>query len=420
MATWRFVHAADLHLDSPFVGLRNYREKLAQELTEATFTALQRIVDLCLENAAEFLLLAGDLFDGPGRSLRAQLRLRRELERLSGAGIDTFIVHGNHDHLGGKSVTLAWPPGVHVFPAAQVEMAEVRRRGATLARIYGLSHAGPEEPDNLARKFPGAERGPLAIGLLHANLDRNGEHENYAPCSLSDLTSPGYDYWALGHIHRPGIRRESQPAVVYAGNPQGRHLKEAGPRGCYLVEVDGHLARPRFHPTGVIGWEEAIQDVSALENIDQVIEALEQTLEERRPGPSQQGLILRLSLQGRGPTHRELQLPGTVDEILEQLREVGQSREPWVWVERLDAATAPAWDLAALSRGADLVATLLEQLESARQSPETAPEFQKLLTPLYHHHLARRYLPPLESLDQSGLLEEVAADLLGLLLPEED
>jgi DNA repair exonuclease SbcCD nuclease subunit len=420
MTTWRFVHAADLHLDSPFVGLKNYQEKLAQELMEATFTAFQRIVDLCLENAAEFLLLAGDLFDGPGRSLRAQLRLRRELERLAGAGIETFIVHGNHDHLGGKSVTLTWPKGVHVFPAGQVEMAEVRRGGATLARIYGLSHAGPEEPDNLARKFPTPERGPLAIGLLHANLDHNAEHENYAPCSMADFTSADYDYWALGHIHRPGIRRESQPAVVYAGNPQGRHVKEAGPRGCYLVEVDGHQARPRFHPTGVIAWEEAVQDVSSLENIDQVLEVLERTMEERRPGPPQQGLILRFSLQGRGPTHRELQLPGTVNEILEQLREMGQSRDPWIWVERLTAATAPAWDLAALSQGTDLVATLLGQLAGARQSPEIAGEIQRLLNPLYHHHLARRYLPPAESLDLPEVLEKVAADLLSLLLPGED
>ncbi len=357
MATWRFVHAADLHLDSPFVGLRNYQEKLAQELFESTFAAFRRIVDLCLESEAEFLLLAGDLFDGPGRSLRAQLRLRRELSRLAAAGIETFIAHGNHDHLGGKGVTLSWPPGVHVFPAGQVEMAEVRREGATRARIYGLSHASPEEPDNLARKFPAAERGPFAIGLLHANLDRNAEHENYAPCAMADLTAPGFDYWALGHIHRPGIRREAQPAVVYAGNPQGRHLKEAGPRGCYLVEVDGHLARARFHPTGVIGWEEAGLDVSALENIDQVLAALEKTLEESRPAPPQTGLILRLSLRGRGPTHRELQLPGAVEEILEQLRDTGQSREPWVWVERLFAAIAPTWDLAALKArlaGADI------------------------------------------------------------------
>jgi len=420
MATWRFVHAADLHLDSPFVGLKTYREKLARDLMAATFTALQRIVDLCLEKEAEFLLLAGDLFDGPGRSLRAQLRLRRELERLAAAGIETFMVHGNHDHLGGKSVTLNWPAGVHIFPAQQVEMAEVHRGGATLSRIYGLSHEGPEEPDNLVRRFPAATRGPLAIGLLHANLDGSAEHENYAPCALADLTAPAYDYWALGHIHRAGIRREAQPAVVYAGNPQGRHVKEAGPRGCYLVEVDGHQVLPQFYPTAVIGWEEASVDISSLENMDQVLAALEKTLEEHRAGPCQEGLILRLSLGGRGPVHRELKFPGALEEILEQLREAGQSREPWVWVERLDAATAPAWDLAALSRGTDLVATLLGQIDAARQAPEIPPEIRQLLLPLYHHHLARGYLPPVAALDEPGLLEEVAADLLGLLLPEED
>jgi len=420
MATWRFVHAADLHLDSPFVGLKNYQEKLARDLMAATFTAFRRIVDLCLDREAEFLLLAGDLFDGPGRSLKAQLFLRRELARLAAAGIETFIVHGNHDHLGGKSVTLSWPDGVHVFPAGQVEMAEVRRQGATLARIYGLSHAGPAEPDNLARKFPAPEDGPLAIGLLHANLDRNSEHEDYAPCALADLTSLNYDYWALGHIHRPGIRREAQPAVVYAGNPQGRHVKEAGPRGCYLVEVDGRQTRPQFHPTGVIGWDEAGVDISALENLDQVLQTLEQTLEERRPGVPQQGLILRLALVGRGPVHREFQVPGTVEDILEQLREAGQSREPWVWVERLDAATAPAWDLAALSRGTDLVATLLGQLAQARESREIAPEIGKLLQPLYHQPLAHRYLSPVASIDKPDLLDEVTADLLNRLLPEED
>jgi DNA repair exonuclease SbcCD nuclease subunit len=420
MATWRFVHAADLHLDSPFVGLKNFQEKLARNLISATFTAFQRVVDLCLEQEAEFLLLAGDLFDGPGRSLRAQLRLGRELERLAGAGIETFIAHGNHDHLGGKGVTLNWPPGVHVFPAGPAEMVEVRRRGGTLARIYGLSHRGPEEPDNLARQFPPSPRGPFSVGLLHANLDRNPEHENYAPCSLADLAAPAYDYWALGHIHRPEIRREAQPGVVYAGNPQGRHAREAGPRGCYLVEVDGHLARPRFQPMAVIGWEEAAVDLASLETVDQVLATLEKILEEHRPAPPREGVILRLSLKGRSLVHRELQFPGVLEEILEQLRDWGQNREPWVWVERLEGTTASDWDLAALSRGSDLVATLLQQVAGAGKSAAISPEIQRLLLPLYHHHLARRYLPPLDSLDWPALLEEAAADLLGLLLPEED
>jgi DNA repair protein SbcD/Mre11 len=232
---WCFVHAADLHLDSPFVGLRDLQPDLARELLEATFASFQGIVDLCLGARAEFLLLAGDLFDQPQGSLKAQLHLRRELGRLADAGIETFLVHGNHDHLGSRGVTLEWPAGVTIFPARQVEVAEVRRQGETLARVFGLSHAGPAEAANLTAQFPQASRGPFAVGLLHANLDRNPEHGDYAPCTLADLARVSYDYWALGHIHQPGVRRASQPAVVYAGNPQGRHLKESGPRGCYLV-----------------------------------------------------------------------------------------------------------------------------------------------------------------------------------------
>jgi DNA repair exonuclease SbcCD nuclease subunit len=420
MTRWRFVHAADLHLDSPFVGLADYHPELAQDLVEATFASFRRLIDLCLETKAEFLLLAGDLFDGPKRSLKAQLRLRQELARLSGAGIETFIVHGNHDYLGSSGVTLEWPQGVTIFPAQGVEVAEVRRRGETLARIFGLSHAGPSEADNLTQRFPVAPAGPFSIGLLHANLDRNPEHENYAPCSLADLARVSYDYWALGHIHRPGVRRSSQPAVVYAGNPQGRHLKESGLRGCYVVEVDGHAVQPQFHPLEVIRWEGMEVDISGLERLDQLLGHLGNLLEEQRPAPPAHGAILRLSLKGRGPVHRELKLPGTLEEILEVLREQGRGQSPWVWPESLDAATGLDWDLPSLRQGSDLVATLLEQLLQARQSEEMPEELQELLAALYQHPLGRRYLPPLADLPWQALLDRVTEELLHRLLGVEE
>ncbi len=415
---WRFVHAADLHLDSPFAGLRDLQADLALDLVAATFAAFRGIVDLCLETRAEFLLLAGDLFDQPQGSLKAQLRLRQELSRLAGAGVETFIVQGNHDHLGGPGATLDWPGGVTIFPAGQVELAEVRRRGETLARVYGLSHAGPAESANLAARFPPAPRGPLAVGLLHANLDRNPQHGDYAPCTLTDLDRVSYDYWALGHIHQPGVRRASQPAVVYAGNPQGRHLKEAGPRGCYLVEVDGHQPRPEFRATAPIGWEEAAVNLTGLEKVDQVLAALEKTVEDRRPPAPRQGAVLRLTLTGRGPVHRELKLPGTLPELLEEVRRQGRSVDPWVWVESLGAATAPDLDLAALSQGQNLAATILTHLAETRREPAIPPELQKILDPLYQHPVARRYLP--EGPPWPEILDEVAAELLGRLLQEED
>ncbi|MEW6385963.1 MAG: DNA repair exonuclease [Thermodesulfobacteriota bacterium] len=415
MTRWRFVHAADLHLDSPFVGLADYHPELAQELVEATFASFRGLIDLCLQSEAAFLLLAGDLFDGPQRSLKAQLRLREQLARLADAGIETFIVHGNHDYLGSTGINLEWPNGVTVFPASGVEMAEVRRGGETLARIYGLSHAGPSETANLTERFPVAEHGPFSLGLLHANLDRNPEHENYAPCSLADLARVSYDYWALGHIHRPSVRRPSQPAVVYAGNPQGRHLKESGLRGCYVVEVDGHAVSPQFHPLGVIRWEGMAVDISGREGMDQLLGQLANLLEEQRPAPPAHGVILRLSLKGRGPVHRELKLPGTLEEVLEVLREQGRGQSPWVWPEGLEAATGLDWDLPALRQGSDLVATLLEQLHQARQAQEMPREMQELLAPLYQHPSGRRYLTPLLDLPWQDLLDRVTEELLGRL-----
>ncbi len=418
MSRWRFVHAADLHLDSPFVGLQDLQPDLARELTEATFASLKRIVDLCLESRAEFLLLAGDLFDQPQGSLRAQLLLRRELERLEAAGLETFIVHGNHDHLGSRAVTLDWPRSVTVFSARQPEMAEVRRQGATLARIFGLSHFGPAEAANLSERFPPAGQGPFAVGLLHANLEGNPEHDDYAPCTLTDLSRVSYDYWALGHIHQPGVRKTTQPAVVYAGNPQGRHLKEAGPRGCYLVEVDGHLPRVQFQATAPIDWEEVPVDLSGLEKVDQVLAALQSEVEARRPQPPRQGAILRLTLTGRGPVHRELKLPGVLPELQEELRHLGRGARPWVWVESLVGKTAPDFDLASLGQGQTLVATLLRLLDEARRQPAPPPDIQSLLDPLFKHPQARPYLPA--SPPWQGWLDEVTVQLLARLLPEED
>jgi DNA repair exonuclease SbcCD nuclease subunit len=418
MTRWRFVHAADLHLDSPFVGLGEVQPELARQLTEATFAALTRLADLCLAEGAAFLLLAGDLFDQPQGSLKAQLRLRRELSRLAYQGIETFIVHGNHDHAGSGGLTLNWPDGVTVFPQERVDLAEVKRQGATLARIYGISHGGPAEAANLAAGFPEAKAGPLAIGLLHANLDHNAEHGDYAPCTLADLAKPGYDYWALGHIHRPGVRRAAQPAVVYAGNPQGRHLKEPGPRGCYLVEVDGHQVTPHFRPLAPIGWDEAGLDLGEARQVDQVLAALQDLVAARRPRPPDQGVILRLNLTGRSPVHHDLQRAGIIQELVDDLRYHGFSSTPWVWVASLAAATGPDLDLDSLRQGQNLAAAVLTLLDEARKWPIMPPYLKALLDPVYRQPLAQRYLT--EAPAWPGLADEVAAALLSRLLPEED
>jgi exonuclease SbcD len=420
MTSWRFVHAADLHLDSPFVGLGQVSAELRQELVAATFTALQRVVEVCLTSGAEFLLLAGDLFDGPRLSLKAQLTLRRELARLADAGIETFIVWGNHDQPGAGALALEWPQGVTVFPPGEVNLAEVRRRGRTLARIYGTSHGGPAETANLAQAFPDVPSGPFALGLLHANLDRTAGHEDYAPCTLADLARPGLDYWALGHIHQPGVRRPAQPGVVYAGNPQGRHLKEAGPRGCYLVEVDGHEARPQFQELAAVGWQELQVDLTGLTRLTDAALRLTEVLENARPAPPAQGLILRLHLVLSGPLARELRSHGAEGELREELRQQGLEPRPWVWVESLHQVHRQLWDLEALRQGSDMAGIIAAMMAAVRESPTLAADLEPLVAPLYRHAQARRYLPPLESLKWQELLDDAADVLLACLFPGEE
>jgi DNA repair exonuclease SbcCD nuclease subunit len=420
MARWRFVHAADLHLDSPFVGLAQVHPQLREALVSATFDSLRRLVDLCLTSRAEFLLLAGDLFDGPRLSLKAQVRLRQELARLTNAGIETFIVWGNHDYLATTGLSLDWPSGVTVFPAGEVAGCEVRRGGATLARIFGVSHGSAAERENLARTFPAPSPGPFTIGLLHANLDKSAGHEDYAPCSLADLARPGYDYWALGHIHAPGVRRAAQPAVVYAGNPQGRHINESGPRGCYLVEVDGHEAQLRFQETAAISWEAREVEVSGFSHLTQVAAHLSEVVEEARPESAAQGLILRLTLTGRGPVHRELRLPGNLTDLLDEVRQQAMSQHPWVWVESFPLNTAPDFDVAALKRGSDLAATVLTTLEDTRALGELPPEILGLLESLYLNPQGRRYLPDLAALDWPAFLKSTTDEILTRLFPGDE
>jgi len=420
MARWRFVHAADLHLDSPFVGLAHYHADLREELLAATFAALARLVDLCLSCRAEFLLLAGDLFDGPRLSLRAQVRLRQELARLAQGGIDTFIAWGNHDYLAASAPHLDWPPRVEVCPPGEVAQYEVRRGGATLARIFGVSHANPAERENLAAQFPPAPSGPLAIGLLHANLDHSPGHDDYAPCSLADLARTGYDYWALGHIHQPGVRRLAQPTVVYPGNPQGRHLKEAGCRGCYVVEVDGHALEPRFQETGVITWETRHLDVSDISRLIGVADRLQEAVEAARPEPPAQGRIVRFTLTGRGPVHRDLRLPGNQEDLLDEARRQGQNQRPWVWVESLVLATAAEQDLEALATGSDLAAMILEMMAAAQAQPDLPADLQEALKSLYLRPQGRRSLPPLESLNWPELAAQATEEILARLFPGDE
>ena len=233
----RYIHAADLHLDTPFQGLsREVAQEgaLARLLQEATFTALDRLFGFCEAEKPDFLVLAGDIYNQENYSVKAQLRLRDGCRRLQQAGIRVFLAHGNHDPLDSRLHTVEWPDNVTVF-GPEVERHLIERDGQPLAVVHGISHARQREARNLARFFARDTRYDcFQLGVLHCTVDDAHKPDRYAPCSLDDLKAAGFDAWALGHVHEM-CRLSQRPFVAYPGNAQGLHINECGPRGCLLV-----------------------------------------------------------------------------------------------------------------------------------------------------------------------------------------
>ena len=424
---FRFVHAADLHLDTPFSGLAQVSEEAASLLRDASIDAFASVVDLAVERQAQFVLLAGDLYDGEERGVRAQLAFSRGVERLARHGIRTFVVHGNHDPLGGWSAVRSWPPEMTIFGSEEVTAARVESDGHTLATVFGLSYARREVSENLALRFPGgrgAELGQgLRIGLLHCSVGEQPEHSSYSPCSLADLTTRGMDYWALGHIHRSQILRQGEPWVVYPGNTQGRSPKpaELGPKGVMVVEAeDTHVSRVEFCPTDAVRFANLQVDISRLDQVADVgslrAELLARASRVRDENPGR-ALIARVTLTGRGALHRDLIASCAATDILRDLRDEFAGERPLFWWESLRDHSRPEVDLEVVRARDDFSSSVLALAEAIAQDPAAIEKLVRDLNPTSPTGLLR-FAGAVEDADVPDLLDD--ARTLALELLEEE
>lgn len=369
----RFVHAADLHLDSPFLGVgRDTPGDIAAALRDATFNAYERIVDLCIREEAQALLVAGDVYDGRDRSLRAQFRFVDGLNRLDAAGIHAFICHGNHDPLDGWTARLKLPERAHQFG----EDVTSRPFGPDArATVYGISYPRAEINENLSLKFQRCPEDRFAIGLLHANVGEVGDHANYAPCTVEGLSKTGIDYWALGHVHTRTVLREESPAIVYPGNTQGRHAREQDDRGVYLVTVDDNN-RPHLEWTAVSGvhWRTRNVDIAGFETESDLLDELEDLASQLVDEETGDGVVVRIRLTGRGPLHHKLLPDGVAGEFRNQLNQRMEHRVPFFWCERISRRTAPPFDRDERMQSEDFLGDVLRMIDGLRADPEALSE----------------------------------------------
>ncbi|MBO7745585.1 DNA repair exonuclease [Paenibacillus sp. MWE-103] len=402
---FRFIHAADLHVDSPFRGLTDAPPEVREALRESTFRAARRLADAAIEEAADFVVIAGDLYDAADRSLHAQLALQKEWQRLHAHGVQLFIIHGNHDPLSGRQAMLRWPESARFFGAERAEQFPAyTRRGELAAYVTGISYASRSVTANLAARYEARRDGTYEIALLHGNVDGDASHDPYAPCRLDELTGAGFHYWALGHIHQRAVLH-AYPHVVYAGNTQGRHARETGAKGCYVVDVAANReTKLRFVPLDTVRWANLDAPIDGLTSEQALLDAMERRALEAAAANEGRSLMARLKLTGRGPMHGLLGDAERLDELLAGLRdrmaesdygtgaagaEAGET--PWCWIASLESAAGADADPAALAEEDSFAGELVRGSRRIERGEEPLEDvLEEALQPLLGHPKLRR------------------------------
>ena len=331
---FRFIHTADIHLDSPLRGLEAYEDAPVEEIRGATRRAFENLIDLGIEEEVNFVLIAGDIYDGDWKDYNTGLFFARQMGRLDKAGIRVLIVSGNHDAASNITKTMPLPSNVTLFSSKKPQSVTFDDIGVI---IHGQSYLTRAVTNNLSVQYPQHDSNYFNIGLLHTSMTGREEHEDYAPCTLDDLKSKGYEYWALGHIHKREVVSRD-PMILFPGNIQGRHIKETGAKGVTLVTVnEGHIVEVEERELDVLRWSICEVDLSECESKDTVYEQIRSAMEKEQSQAEDKTLALRLQLIGTCPLHAELHASSI--QWTEEFRGIAASIGN-VWLEKVKFRTS--------------------------------------------------------------------------------
>ena len=375
----RFIHAADIHLDSPLTGLAAYPDAPAERLRTATRDAFANLVSVAIEEAVDFMVIAGDLYDGAWKDHNTGIYFCRQMGRLDKAGIPVYLLFGNHDAENAMTRKLELPANVHLF---ETRRPTTHLLPACHTALHGRSFKDAATTDNLAASYPPPVPGMFNIGVLHTALEGNAAHASYAPCSLDELHAKGYQYWALGHVHTYQVWRGAA-TIVFPGNLQGRHARETGPHGAVLVTADesGHCEVERLL-VDVLRWHALDIDVTTCSDLSAAVRAIRQAMESEveRHGTALP-MAMRITLSGASPAHGELF--GREAQLRAENLAIAAALAPdCLWIEKVRVRTCPPDDGSALRLRADALADLDALLLAAESDPDFLAALRADLQPL--------------------------------------
>jgi len=414
---FRFLHAADIHLDSPLKGLEVYQDAPVEQIRGAVRRAFDNLVDLAVQEEAAFVLIAGDLFDGDWKDYNTGIYFINRMGVLRDAGIQVFIVSGNHDAASQISRALHLPDNVTLFSHRK---AETRILDNFDVAIHGQSFPSRIVSEDLTQNYPQGEYGLFNIGLLHTALTGRTGHEPYAPCTLDALRSKGYQYWALGHVHqREVVSRE--PWVIFPGNIQGRHIRETGPKGCTMVTVDeGQILEVEHHNIDVLRWAACRIDLSECEAHEDCLDRVRQSLEDELGCAEGRPIAIRLILEGVTSLHG--QLHQRANHWMEEFRGIAASLTE-VWLEKCLVHTRKKVFTDEVPAEGSPMSVLIKAVEGLKHGTsrllDLKPEFEQLRSKLPPDLLGDEDPFVLREEEVDGLCEDVKELLMGKMLRQE-
>ena len=411
----RFIHCADIHLDSPLRGLKSYEGAPVDEMRQATRRAFGKVIDLAIERSVDFVLIAGDIFDGDWPDFNTGLYFASQLRRLASAEIRVFLIYGNHDAESKITKSVPLPKNVFAFPANAPATEIIESLGVA---IHGQSFASEAVTVDLASGYPPPRSGLLNIGVLHTALTGREGHQPYAPTTVDRLSDKGYDYWALGHVHHREVVRED-PWIVFPGNTQGRHARETGAKGCMVVEAEPGIGiqSAEFVATDVARWHHLNVDIAGMSVEDDLHAAIQSEVRSAQATAEDRTLALRLTISGRGPLHK------TIVANREALRaqvsaSIGEASAGNAWLEKIRVKVTAPLDLERLSERDDPIGLLIRSLDALEKDPAALKDLCNVAL-----GELRQKLPPefasggnSSAIDSTGALAEALASAKERLL----